>query len=189
MLSTNNLLKPQDGKPVTVPTQDMILGGYYLTSEIQGDKGEGMVFTSIDEAMMAYNEHQLTLHAMIKIRITRDINGKSETGLVESTLGRFIFNEIVPQDLGFVDRSVPENHLKLEVDFPKIADQKAKAESSHANRCKSLSSPWAEKLSEKIIARCIAVHGLERTSVSSMTSRQWATSIQQSPVSLSVSKT
>jgi DNA-directed RNA polymerase subunit beta' len=164
MLSTNNLLKPQDGKPVTVPTQDMILGGYYLTSEIQGDKGEGMVFTSIDEAMMAYNEHQLTLHAMIKIRITRDINGKSETGLVESTLGRFIFNEIVPQDLGFVDRSVPENHLKLEVDFPKIADQKAKAESSHAKDAK-LEFAMGKKKLEKIIARCIAVHGLERTSV------------------------
>ena len=113
MLSTNNLLKPQDGKPVTVPTQDMILGCYYLTMEVENDKGAGMVFSSIDEAQMAYDEHQITLHSMIKVRISREINGKVETGLVESTLGRFIFNQIVPQDLGFVDRTKPENHLKL----------------------------------------------------------------------------
>jgi len=168
MLSTNNLLKPQDGKPVTVPTQDMILGCYYLTTEIQGDKGEGMVFTSVDEAMMAYHEHQLTLHAMIKVRVTREVNGKEETGLVESTLGRFIFNSIVPQDLGFVDRSKPENHLKLEIDFPKLADQRKKAEEAKKkdpNKEVKLEFAMGKKKLEKIIARCIAVHGLERTTV------------------------
>jgi DNA-directed RNA polymerase subunit beta' len=155
MLSTNNLLKPQDGKPITVPSQDMILGCYYLTMEVPGDKGEGMAFTSVDEAIMAYDQHQLTLHAMIKVRVSREIDGKIETGLVESTLGRFIFNEVVPQDLGFVDRSIPENHLKLEIDFPKIADQKSgKTEFA-----------MGKKKLEKIIARCIAVHGLERTTV------------------------
>ena len=155
MLSTNNLLKPQDGKPITVPSQDMILGCYYLTMEVPGDKGEGMAFTSVDEAIMAYDQHQLTLHAMIKVRVSREIDGKIETGLVESTLGRFIFNEVVPQDLGFVDRSIPENHLKLEIDFPKIADQKGgKTEFA-----------MGKKKLEKIIARCIAVHGLERTTV------------------------
>jgi DNA-directed RNA polymerase subunit beta' len=155
MLSTNNILKPQDGNPVTVPTQDMILGCYYLTMEVPGDKGEGMAFTSVDEAIMAYDQHQLTLHAMIKVRVSREIDGKIETGLVESTLGRFIFNEVVPQDLGFVDRSIPENHLKLEIDFPKIADQKGgKTEFA-----------MGKKKLEKIIARCIAVHGLERTTV------------------------
>ena len=155
MLSTNNLLKPQDGKPITVPSQDMILGCYYLTMEVPGDKGEGMAFTSVDEAIMAYDQHQLTLHAMIKVRVSREIDGKIETGLVESTLGRFIFNEVVPQDLGFVDRTIPENHLKLEIDFPKIADQKGgKTEFA-----------MGKKKLEKIIARCIAVHGLERTTL------------------------
>ena len=168
MLSTNNLLKPQDGKPVTVPTQDMILGCYYLTAEIEGDKGEGMVFTSVDEAMMAYNEHQLTLHAMIKVRVTREVNGVEETGLVESTLGRFIFNSIVPQDLGFVDRSKPENHLRLEIDFPKLSEQKKLAEEAKKkNPPKDYKIEFAmgKKKLEKIIARCIAVHGLERTTV------------------------
>ncbi|MCR5614811.1 MAG: hypothetical protein K6F45_01440, partial [Saccharofermentans sp.] len=167
MLSTNNLLKPQDGKPVTVPSQDMILGCYYLTMEVPGDKGEGMAFTSVDEAIMAYDQHQLTLHAMIKIRVSKEIDGKVETGLVESTLGRFLFNEIVPQDLGFVDRSIPENHLKLEIDFPKIADQRAKAAEAKKNDGKEAKFEFAmgKKKLEKIIARCIAVHGLERTTV------------------------
>ncbi|MBP5774231.1 MAG: hypothetical protein J6W36_00890, partial [Clostridiales bacterium] len=166
MLSTNNLLKPQDGKPVTVPTQDMILGCYYLTMEVEGDKGEGMAFASLDEAMMAYNEHQITLHSMIKVRVTREINGEMETGLVESTLGRFIFNEIVPQDLGFVDRKIPENRLKLEIDFEKLASQKERAAKAKAeNPDKEIKFEFAmgKKKLEKIIAKCIAVHGLERT--------------------------
>ena len=166
MLSTNNLLKPQDGKPVTVPTQDMILGCYYLTMEVEGDKGEGMAFASLDEAMMAYNEHQITLHSMIKVRVTREINGEEVTGLVESTLGRFIFNEIVPQDLGFVDRKNPENLLRLEIDFEKLAVQKERAAQAKAeNPDKEIKFEFAmgKKKLEKIIAKCIAVHGLERT--------------------------
>jgi DNA-directed RNA polymerase subunit beta' len=168
MLSTNNLLKPQDGKPVTVPTQDMILGCYYLTMEVENDKGEGMVFSSIDEAQMAYDEHQITLHSMIKVRISREINGKVETGLVESTFGRFIFNQIVPQDLGFVDRTKPENHLKLEIDFPRLADQKAKAAAAKEKNPDAESKfefALGKKKLEKIIAKCIATHGLERTTI------------------------
>ncbi len=117
MLSANNLLKPQDGKPVTVPTQDMVLGCYYLTIDKEGVKGEGKIFGSVEEAVMAYDEHELELHARIKVRITKAFQGQVRSELVESTLGRFIFNEIIPQNLGFVDRSIPENALKLECDF------------------------------------------------------------------------
>ena len=117
MLSSNNLLKPQDGNPVTVPTQDMILGCYYLTLCREGANGEGMIFSSIDEAYMAYDEHQIELHSKVGIRITRNIDGEDVTGIVTSSFGRFIFNEIIPQDLGYVDRSVPENKLVLECDF------------------------------------------------------------------------
>jgi len=117
MLSSNNLLNPRDGKPVTVPTQDMVLGCYYLTIDKDGEKGENMVFISVDEAIMAYEEHDLELHAPIRIRITREVNGAMMTGLVKSTLGRFIFNEIIPQDLGYVDRSIAGNELTLECEF------------------------------------------------------------------------
>jgi DNA-directed RNA polymerase subunit beta' len=117
MLSANNLLKPQDGKPVTVPTQDMVMGCYYLTIDREGEKGEGKVFSSVEEAVMAYDEHELELHARIKVRITKTIQGRSRSELVESTLGRFIFNEQIPQNLGFVDRSDPANTFKLECDF------------------------------------------------------------------------
>ena len=117
MLSTNNLLKPQDGNPVTVPTQDMILGCYYLTITKPNEKGEGMIFSSIDEAIMAYGDHHLELHAPISIRVTREFNGKMITKMVKSTLGRFIFNEIIPQDLGYVDRTKEGNELVLECDF------------------------------------------------------------------------
>ncbi len=117
MLSTNNLLKPQDGNPVTVPTQDMILGCYYLTIVKPGEKGEGMVFSSLDEAIMAYGDHHLELHAPITIRVTREFRGQMITKLVKSTLGRFIFNEIIPQDLGYVDRDAEGNELVLECDF------------------------------------------------------------------------
>ena len=140
MLSTNNLLKPQDGNPVTVPTQDMILGCYYLTITKPGEKGEGMVFSSIDEAVMAYGDHHLELHAKIKIRVTREVNGKPMTGLVESTLGRFIFNEIIPQDLGYVDRSKKGNELVLECDF--VVGKKQLAD---------------------VISRSIRVHGIGAT--------------------------
>ena len=117
MLSSNNLLKPQDGNPVTVPTQDMILGCYYLTISREGAKGEGMVFSSLDEAYMAYNEHQIELHSIVGIRICREFDGEEVTGVVKSSFGRFIFNEIIPQDLGYVDRTKPENRLVLECDF------------------------------------------------------------------------
>ena len=118
LLSPNNLLKPSDGGPVAVPSQDMVLGIYYLTQERPGAKGEGMVFKSVNEAILAYENQAVTLHSRIKARVHKTMaDGTVKTGIVESTVGRFIFNEIVPQDLGFVDRSVPENELLLEVDF------------------------------------------------------------------------
>ncbi len=117
MLAANNLLKPSDGKPVAVPTQDMILGSYYLTMVKDGEPGEGKVFRDVDEAIMAYDEGDITLHAQIKIRMTKEVNGEQVTKLVPTTLGRVIFNNPIPQDLGFVDRTDPENAFKLEVDF------------------------------------------------------------------------
>ena len=118
LLSPNNLLKPSDGGPVAVPSQDMVLGIYYLTQERPGAVGEGMCFKSINEAILAYENAACTLHSRIKVRVTKTLpNGEVKTGIVESTLGRFIFNEILPQDLEFVDRSVPENELLPEVDF------------------------------------------------------------------------
>ena len=117
MLAANNLLKPSDGKPVAVPTQDMILGSYYLTMVKDGEPGEGKVFRDVDEATMAYDEGDITLHAKIKIRMTKEVNGEMVTELLETTLGRVIFNNPIPQDLGFVDRADPANAFKLEVDF------------------------------------------------------------------------
>jgi len=117
LLSPNNLLKPSDGGPVAVPSQDMVLGIYYLTQEREGAVGEGKVFKNLNEAILAYENKACTLHSRIKVRMTKEVNGEEVTGLVESTLGRFIFNEILPQDLGFVDRTNPEDVLKLEVDF------------------------------------------------------------------------
>ncbi|RKM56694.1 DNA-directed RNA polymerase subunit beta' [Butyrivibrio sp. X503] len=118
MLSPNNLLKPSDGGPVNVPTQDMVLGIYYLTQERPGALGEGKVFKSVDEAILAYENGYITLQSRIKIRIEKkNAEGEVSTGFAESTLGRFLFNEIIPQDLGFVDRTNPENTFKLEVDF------------------------------------------------------------------------
>jgi len=117
MLSANNLLKPVDGRAVTVPTQDMVLGCYYLTIERSGEKGEGHVFRNFDEAMMAYENGELGLHAPIKIRVSREIDGETHTSLIDATLGRYIFNRPLPQDLGFVDRSDPSKLLDLEVMF------------------------------------------------------------------------
>jgi DNA-directed RNA polymerase subunit beta' len=125
LLSPNNLLKPSDGGPVAVPSQDMVLGIYYLTQErgtSVGDEtpalGEGKMFKSVNEAILAYENQALTLHSRIKVYVEKQMpDGTVKSGIVESTLGRFIFNEILPQDLGFVDRSIPENELKLEVDF------------------------------------------------------------------------
>ena len=127
MLAANNLLKPSDGRPVTVPTQDMVLGSYYLTLE---------KFRDVDEATMAYDDGTIGLHARIKIRMTKEIDGKPVRKLVSTTMGRVIFNGPIPQDLGFVDRSDPENDFKLEVDF--LVNKK--------------------KLGE-IIDRCIKIHG------------------------------
>ena len=118
LLSPNNLLKPSDGGPVAVPSQDMVLGIYYLTQERPGAKGEGMIFKSFNEALLAYENAAVTLHSRVKVRVSKKMpDGTVKTGTVESTVGRFMFNEIIPQDLGFVDREVEGNELLLEVDF------------------------------------------------------------------------
>nr|WP_330421728.1 DNA-directed RNA polymerase subunit beta' [Dorea sp. AF36-15AT] len=118
LLSPNNLLKPSDGGPVAVPSQDMVLGIYYLTQERPGAVGEGKCFKNVNEAILAYENQAVTLHSRIKVRVSKTMpDGTVKTGTVESTLGRFIFNEIIPQDLGFVDREVEGNELLLEVDF------------------------------------------------------------------------
>ena len=143
LLSPNNLLKPSDGGPVAVPSQDMVLGIYYLTQERPGAIGEGMIFKSVNEAILAYENAAVTLHSRIKVRITKTMtDGTEMTGIVESTLGRFIFNEIIPQDLGFVDRSIPGNELLLEVDF-------------HVGK----------KQLKKILEKVINVHGATQTAV------------------------
>ncbi len=138
MLSANNLLKPQDGKPVTVPTQDMVLGSYYLTLVKEGDKGEGKVFSDIDEAMMAYREGIITLHAPIKVRMKKEIDGVMQQGLINATIGQLIFNEHIPQDLGFVDRK----EKPFDLEFTKLATKKQLG---------------------VIIDRCIRVHGFTET--------------------------
>ncbi len=140
MLSVNNLLKPQDGKPVTVPTQDMILGSYYLTMQVDGEKGEGMYFGDDEEALLAYQNGDLELHAKINIRRHGTFEGEEIAQKVETTVGRLIYNQGIPQDLGFVDRSKKENLLKLEIDFPVIK--------------KNLGG---------IVAKCINKHGFEIT--------------------------
>ena len=118
LLSPNNLLKPSDGGVVAVPSQDMVLGIYYLTQERPGSKGEGMLFKSVNEAILAYENGEVTLHSRVKTRIHRVMeDGAERTGIVETTVGRLIFNEIIPQDLGFVDRSKEENLLLPEIDF------------------------------------------------------------------------
>ena len=118
LLSPNNLLKPSDGGPVAVPSQDMVLGIYYLTQERPGSEGEGKFFKNLNEAILAYENKVIRLQSRIKVRVTRTLaDGTEMTGIVESTLGRFLFNEILPQDLGFVDRTIPGNELVLEVDF------------------------------------------------------------------------
>ena len=143
LLSPNNLLKPSDGGPVAVPSQDMVLGIYYLTQERPGAKGEGMVFRNVNEAILAYENGAVTLHSRIKARVSRKMpDGTVKTGTVESTVGRFIFNEIIPQDLGFVDRSVEGNELLVEVDF-------------HVGK----------KQLKQILEKVINVHGATQTAV------------------------
>ena len=137
MLSVNNLLKPQDGKPVTVPTQDMILGSYYLTMEEDGEPGEGTYFKDVEEALLAYQNGDLGLHAKVYIRMYKKINGELKSKKVETTVGRVIYNQGIPQDLGFVDRSNPDEEFNLEIDFPVV-----------------------KKNLGKIVAKCIEKHGL-----------------------------
>jgi len=117
MLAANNILKPQDGKPVVSPTQDMVIGSYYLTIEREGAKGEGSYFASPEEAVIAYYTGNIDLQAVVNVKFTKKIDGKEHSAVQKTTPGRIIFNEAIPQDLGFVDRSKPENALKLEVDF------------------------------------------------------------------------
>ena len=142
MLSANNLLKPQDGKPVTVPTQDMVLGSYYLTLEKGGEPGEGKVFGNLDEVIMAYENGYLGLHAPIKVKMIKVINGEPVTKMVDVTAGKLIFNEAIPQDLGFIDRSEPGKEFDLEINF--LVDRKGLG---------------------KIIDKCIKAHGTTDTAV------------------------
>ena len=116
MLATNNLLKPQDGKPVATPRLDMILGSYYLTMTLDGQKGEGTYFKDVDEAIMAYENHEVGIHAKIFVRIEKEIDGEVKTGKIETSVGRIIFNQGIPQDLGFVDRK--EDPFQFEINFP-----------------------------------------------------------------------
>ncbi|HAG14031.1 MAG TPA: DNA-directed RNA polymerase subunit beta', partial [Ruminococcus sp.] len=140
MLAANNLLKPSDGKPVAVPTQDMLLGSYYLTMVKDGEPGEGKVFRDVDEAMMAYDEHDITLHSKIKVRMTKEVNGQKVSRIVDCTAGRLIFNEIIPQNLGFVNRSDPEHEFDLEI-----------------------TQVVKKSVLSKIIDQCLKVHGVTAT--------------------------
>ena len=141
MLAANNLLKPSDGRPVAVPSQDMVLGSYYLTMERDGEKGEGKVFRDISEALMAYQEGDVTLHAKIKVRITKEIGGRKISKIIDATIGRLIFNENIPQDLGYVDRTDSNKQFDLEINFLVKKGQ--------------LSA---------LIERCIRIHGTTTTS-------------------------
>jgi DNA-directed RNA polymerase subunit beta' len=141
MLAANNLLKPSDGRPVAVPSQDMVLGSYYLTMKKAGEPGEGKVFRDVNEALMAYDAHVISLHAAIKVRISREVGGKTVSKLIDCTAGRLIFNENIPQNLGYVDRTNSDKQFDLEVDF--LVKKK--------------------QLSD-IIERCIRIHGTTVTS-------------------------
>ena len=141
MLAANNLLKPSDGKPVAVPSQDMVLGSYYLTMDKPGEKGEGKVFRDVNEALMAYNEHDVSLHANIRVKITKDIGEKKVSKIINATVGRLIFNENIPQNLGYVDRTNSDKQFDLEIAF--LVGKK--------------------QLSD-IIERCIKIHGTTTTS-------------------------
>ncbi len=140
MLAAKNLLKPSDGRPVTVPTQDMVLGSYYLTIEKAGEKGEGKVFRDANEALMAYQDGIISIHANIKVRVTKDLGDTKITRLVPATVGRIIFNEHIPQDLGYVDRTDPEHQLDYEISFKVGKSQLG-----------------------KIIDRCLKIHGTATT--------------------------
>ena len=142
MLAATNILKPSDGKPVCVPTQDMILGSYYLTMDKEGDKGEGKYFSSKEEAIMAYENKVISIHAGINVKMFKEVDGEVKSGIIKTTIGKIIFNESIPQDLGFVDRTNPENTFKLEVDFL-----------------------VTKKTLGKIVDKCYAKHGPADTSI------------------------
>ncbi len=142
MLAATNIMKPSDGKPVCVPTQDMVLGSYYLTMTKDGVKGEGKVFASKEEAIMAYRLNEIDIHAAIKVRMYREVYGEVRHGIINTTVGKIIFNESIPQDLGLVDRSNPEEEFNLEVDF--LVSKKSLG---------------------KIIDKCYEVHGPTETSI------------------------
>ncbi|MGE5328447.1 MAG: DNA-directed RNA polymerase subunit beta' [Deltaproteobacteria bacterium] len=142
MLSANNLLKPQDGRPVAVPTQDMVLGSYYLTIEKEGAKGEGSTFANPQEAEMAYDNGYIELHAKINVRMEKEIDGKIQRKIIKTTVGKLIFNAAIPQNLGYVDRSSPEKLFDMEIDF--LVDRKGLG---------------------KIVDKCIRVHGVTQTAV------------------------
>ncbi|HBT64742.1 MAG TPA: DNA-directed RNA polymerase subunit beta', partial [Ruminococcaceae bacterium] len=142
MLAAGNLLKPSDGRPVTVPTQDMVLGSYYLTIEKPGEPGEGKIFRDENEAVMAYEDGVIGLHAKIKIRRSLEIDGVMHSRLIETTIGRVIFNRPIPQDLGFVERKTTDDMFRYEIDF-KVG----------------------KKQLSQIIEKCIKVHGTAETSV------------------------
>ncbi len=158
MLSANNLIKPQDGKPVTVPTQDMVLGSYYLTLKDDSEIGTGKVFSSYNEAVLAYVNKAVGLHAPIKVRITQKVNGVEKTGLIDATVGRLIFNSKIPQDLGFVDRNDPEHELDLE-----IGDNVLKTPASKSDNKEHVEPGVDKKLLGKIINASIKIHGITET--------------------------
>ncbi len=158
MLSANNLIKPQDGKPVTVPTQDMVLGSYYLTLKDDTEVGTGKVFSDAEEAVLAYNNKAVGLHAPIKVRVTKTVNGVEKTGMIDATVGRLIFNEKIPQDLGFVDRSDPEHQLDLE-----IGDNVLKKPAAKVAINDNVEPGVDKKLLGKIINAAIKIHGITET--------------------------
>lgn len=142
MLAAHNIMKPSDGKPVVVPTQDMVLGSYYLTMDKDGVNGEGKIFSSPEEVIMAYQLKEVNIHARIKVKMSKIKDGMLISGIIETTPGKIIFNESIPQDLGFVDRSIPENEFKLEVDFL-----------------------VTKKNLGKVIDKCYMKHGATKTSI------------------------
>ena len=158
MLSANNLIKPQDGKPVTVPTQDMVLGSYYLTLKDDTEIGAGKVFSSREEAVLAYNNHAVGLHAPIKVRVTKIINGLPRTGMIDATVGRLIFNEKIPQDLGFVNRDDPSKAFELEIGDG-VLKKPAVKEAINDN----VEPGVDKKLLGKIINASIKIHGITET--------------------------
>ena len=158
MLSANNLIKPQDGKPVTVPTQDMVLGSYYLTLKDDTEIGTGKVFSSREEAVLAYNNHAVGLHAPIKVRVTKIINGLPRTGMIDATVGRLIFNEKIPQDLGFVNRDDPSKVFELEIGDG-VLKKPAVKEAINDN----VEPGVDKKLLGKIINASIKIHGITET--------------------------